>query len=100
MSFVQITEPPSSERAGLVRNRRDHYLPQGYLKGFIDPQRKGLPQPLWYFEKSNAVWSQRSPKEVGYRHGFYDYTLAELVSRLLIWLSRNSRIDFRKFEKS
>ena len=78
MSFVQITEPPSSERAGLVRNRRDHYIPQGYLKGFIDPQRKGLPQPLWYFEKSNAVWSQRSPKEVGYRHGFYDYTLAEL----------------------
>ena len=62
----------------ITTNRRDHYIPQGYLKGFIDPRRKDLPQPLWYFDKLNGVWSQRSPREVGYRHGFYDYTVAEM----------------------
>lgn len=59
-------------------NRRDHYIPQGYLRGFIDPAREHLPQPLWYFDKPNGVWSRRSPREVGYRHGFYDYTVAEM----------------------
>jgi hypothetical protein len=59
-------------------NRRDHYIPQGYLRGFIDPSREQLPQPLWYFDKLNGVWSHRSPREVGYRFGFYDYTVAEM----------------------
>jgi Protein of unknown function (DUF4238) len=59
-------------------NRRDHYIPQGYLKGFIDPRRKGLPQPLWHFDKPNGIWSHRSAREVGYRQGFYDYTVAEM----------------------
>jgi hypothetical protein len=59
-------------------NRRDHYIPQGYLRGFIDPERRDLPQPLWHFDKINGVWSKRSPKEVGYRYGFYDYTVAEM----------------------
>jgi hypothetical protein len=62
----------------VATNRRDHYIPQGYLKGFIDSRRKHLPQPLWHFDKPNGAWSQRSPKEVGYRHGFYDYTVAKM----------------------
>jgi hypothetical protein len=61
-----------------VTNRRDHYIPQGYLRGFIDPTRRDLPQPLWHFDKMNHIWSKRSPKEVGYRYGFYDYTVAEM----------------------
>jgi hypothetical protein len=51
--------------------------PIGYLRGFIDPARQRLPQPLWYFNKPNGLWSNRSPREVGYRCGFYDYTVAE-----------------------
>jgi hypothetical protein len=60
------------------RNRRDHYIPRGYLKGFIDPNRQDIPRPLWYFDKLNRAWSSRSPSEIAYRHGFYDYTSAEM----------------------
>ncbi len=55
------------------KNRRDHYLPQGYLKGFIDPSRQHLARPLWHFDIQNRAWSERSPREIGYRFGFYDY---------------------------
>jgi hypothetical protein len=61
-------------------NRRDHYLPRSYLCGFIDPERTNYRQPLWHFDIPNGVWSERSPREVGYRHGFYDYATSEIVS--------------------
>jgi Protein of unknown function (DUF4238) len=56
-----------------LRNRRDHYIPRSYLRGFIDPQRESLPRPLWHFDVPGRVWSERSPREIGYRYGFYDY---------------------------
>ncbi len=57
--------------------RRDHYLPQGYLRGFIDPSRAKCPQPLWRYDVRHKVWSQRSTKGVGYQIGFYDYASIE-----------------------
>jgi hypothetical protein len=57
-------------------NRRDHYLPQGYLRGFIDPARRHLEQPLWHFDIAQGRWSERSTKEVGCRYGLYDYANA------------------------
>lgn len=65
-------------RAQAIANRRDHYIPQAYLRGFIAPTRRDLPPPLWHFDKNNGVWSKRSPRELGYRYGFYDYTVAEM----------------------
>lgn len=59
-------------------NRRDHYIPQGYLRGFIDPRRLSEQQPLWHFDIPNAIWSERSPREVGYRFGFYDFAKSVL----------------------
>jgi hypothetical protein len=59
-------------------NRRDHYLPQSYLRGFIDPSRLNRSQPLWHFDIPNRVWSEKSSREVGYRLGFYDYTTSEI----------------------
>ena len=56
--------------------RRDHYVPQGYLRGFIDPSRVKHEQPLWHFDVGQNVWSERSTREVGYRIGFYDYANA------------------------
>jgi hypothetical protein len=53
--------------------RRDHYIPQGYLRGFISPSREKHPRPLWCLEVPTNTWSPRSPKEVGHRRGFYDY---------------------------
>jgi Protein of unknown function (DUF4238) len=61
--------------------RRDHYLPQGYLRGFIDPARESLPQPLWRFDISFKKWSMKSTKQVGYEEGFYDYAGEKDVSK-------------------
>jgi hypothetical protein len=69
---------PAASCPAPERNRRDHYIPQGYLKGFIDPDRTEMPRPLYYFDKPYRTWSTRSPKEIAYRNGFYDYSIAEI----------------------
>jgi hypothetical protein len=51
-------------------------LPQGYLRGFIDPARKDkkkYPKPLWCFDLQANRWRERNPKEIGYIDGFYDF---------------------------
>jgi hypothetical protein len=60
------------------KNRRDHYLPQGYLRGFIDPTRQNHARPLWHLDIPTGAWAEKSPREVGYRHGFYDYLTHEV----------------------
>src|SRR5215467_11097649 len=56
------------------RNRKDHYSPQGYLRGFIHPSRERHPKPLWVFDVRRCAWSERSPSEIGWGRGFYDYS--------------------------
>lgn len=63
-----------------TKNRRDHYLPQGYLRGFIDPARAELPKPLWCFHLHTRKWKERSPKQIGYIEGFYDYAIENTVA--------------------
>jgi hypothetical protein len=58
---------------GTLKGRRDHYLPQGYLRGFIDPARENKAQPLWKLDVASKRWAERSTKQVGHRPGFYDY---------------------------
>jgi hypothetical protein len=65
-----------------TKNRRDHYLPQGYLRGFIDPARKDLPKPLWCFHLHIRKWKERSPKQIGYIDGFYDYAIENTAAEL------------------
>ena len=77
MSHHELKLTEQAPTASAKRNRRDHYLPQGYLRGFIDPARLQHHQPLWYFDVHNKNWSERSPREIGYRHGFYDYATSE-----------------------
>ena len=55
------------------KGRRDHYLPQGYLRGFIDPARENEPQPLWKLDIASKKWAERSTRQVGHVTGFYDY---------------------------
>jgi hypothetical protein len=62
----------------LPRNRKDHYIPRSYMRGFVDPGRWGLEQPLWYLDVPTNTWLEKSPAEVGYRYGFYDYATSEL----------------------
>lgn len=60
---------PSSE----AKNRRDHYVPQGYLRGFIHPKRQKYPKPLWVLDVNRRMWSQKAPSQIGWERGFYDY---------------------------
>jgi len=55
------------------KGRRDHYLPQGYLRGFIDPDRENEDKPLWKLDIASRKWAERSTKAVGFINGFYDY---------------------------
>ena len=54
-------------------NRSDHYLPQGYLRGFIDPARRREQKPLWCYDLHSKRWRERSSKEIGCIGGFYDF---------------------------
>jgi hypothetical protein len=56
------------------RGRKDHYVPQGYLRGFIDPARSDCDQPLWVLDLASNTWSEKSSKEVMWERGFYDYS--------------------------
>ena len=60
---------PSSD----AKNRRDHYVPQGYLRGFIHPKRQKYSKPLWVLDVNRRTWSQKAPSQIGWERGFYDY---------------------------
>jgi hypothetical protein len=53
--------------------RKDHWLPQGYMRGFISPSRVNESKPLYCFEKEIQEWKEVSTKEIGQGEGFYDY---------------------------
>lgn len=45
------------------------------MKGFVHPARVNEQKPLWYFDIPNRVWTERSTREIGYRHDLYDYEI-------------------------
>ena len=53
------------------RNRLDHYVPQGYLEGFIGPSGNGR---LSVFDKQKGSWFESGTPGVGAIKGFYDYS--------------------------
>lgn len=60
-----------------MKGRKDHILPQGYLRGFIHPSRKDVPRPLWHYDVHHRKWKQYSEAAIGYEVGFYDPIGAE-----------------------
>jgi hypothetical protein len=58
-----------------LRNRKDHWLPQCYLRGFIAPSRASREKPLHCFFKETQEWDEVSTAEIGYDKGFYDYAV-------------------------
>jgi Protein of unknown function (DUF4238) len=54
------------------RGRKDHYLPQGYLRGFTHPCPDNPQKPLWHFDVHHKKWRQYSEAEIGFHKGFYD----------------------------
>ena len=63
----------ATERNFKLTGRKDHWLPQCYMQGFIDPSREEKPKPLFCFEKETQEWRPVSTKEIGRGEGFYDY---------------------------
>src|ERR1035438_4108565 len=57
-----------------ARDRKDHYVPQGYLRGFIDPQRIKNDRPLWCLDKRRNQWVRKSPKQICHAVGMYDFS--------------------------
>ena len=62
-----------SKLSSRAKGRRDHYAPQGYLRGFIHPQRRGQPKPLWVLDVNRQEWFEKAPSQIGWERGFYDY---------------------------
>jgi len=57
-----------------TRGRKDHYLPQGYLRGFNHPSPVNKSKPLWHYEVQRKRWGLVSAAEIGFISGFYDYS--------------------------
>jgi hypothetical protein len=62
------------------RNRKDHWLPQGYLRGFVGPSHGHEDKPLRCFFKDTEQWENVSAVEIGYDVGFYDYAAGTDIS--------------------
>jgi hypothetical protein len=56
------------------RGRKDHYVPQGYLRGFIDPARAKNDRPLWCLNKWRNQWERKAPKQICHAVGMYDFS--------------------------
>lgn len=56
-----------------LRGRKDHWLPQGYLRGFVASSRAKDDKPLWCFHVHSQTWERVSPREIAFGKGFYDY---------------------------
>lgn len=52
--------------------RKDHFIPQGYLRGFIQPKRRRERKPLWVLDVSTRTWSTCGTKDFAFGRGFYD----------------------------
>ncbi len=51
--------------------RRDHYAPEGYLRGFIYPENSRNSRPLHVLGLPSRRWGRRAPRQIGYEVGFY-----------------------------
>jgi hypothetical protein len=56
------------------RDRKDHYVPQGYLRGFIDSARSQNDRPLWCLDKRRNEWVQKSTAQICHVRGMYDFS--------------------------
>lgn len=73
------------------RNRRDHYVPQGYLRGFVDPARGNNDRPLWCLNKRRNRWERKAPKQICHAVGMYDFSNDAIEAE-------HADVTFRKME--
>jgi hypothetical protein len=56
------------------KGRRDHIVPQGFLRGFLAPSQHPKLGRLQVYELPTGPWQERTTEEVCYKVGFYDYS--------------------------
>jgi hypothetical protein len=56
------------------RDRKDHYVPQGYLRGFIDPARAQNDRPLWCLNKRRNESVRKATAQICHVQGMYDFS--------------------------
>lgn len=61
------------QKARKLRGRKDHWLPQGYMRGFIGSSRSEEHKPLWCYDRYESKWKTVASSEIGQGVGFYDY---------------------------
>ena len=56
------------------KGRRDHIVPQGFLRGFLAPSQTPKLGRLQVYELPTGPWQERTIEGVCYKIGFYDYS--------------------------
>jgi len=62
--------------------RKDHFSPQVYLRGFIDPAKANDEKPLSVFVLARTRWEKKSPSQIGWRRGFESMTDPDLEQQV------------------
>jgi hypothetical protein len=66
-----MQEMKVNKRNRKTKKRRHHYLPEFYLKGFVDSNREPY---LWIYEKGNMEIRNASPKDAAVLSDYYSFT--------------------------
>jgi hypothetical protein len=62
------------EGMGMTVAKNQHFLPQFYLRYFLDPEAPAEQEPyVWVFEQSKHRWRRRAPKNVASLRHYYAY---------------------------
>ncbi len=71
---------------------QDHFVPQTYLRGFINPAEPLSPKPLHVFTKLGQVWTRKSTRSICAFRGFETHSdpAVESTLRKLLWAGENS----------
>jgi len=59
---------------GAPKKKRQHYLSEFYLRGFVDPYNKPY---VWLYEKGNKIIRKASPKDLCVLKEYYSFTTPE-----------------------
>ncbi len=56
------------------KNRHDHIVPQGFLRGFLAPSQHPRSGRVQVYELPAGPWQERTTDEICHKLGYYDYS--------------------------
>lgn len=88
-----------------MEKRKQHYIPQFYLKYFTDPMTPAIYEPyVWVLNKETGEIKQRAPKNIAYENGFNDIVdsngnISSIVEEEFQQIENEAAKAFRKVMK-